>query len=136
MSGTPSGGSGERRAGRGRQLAPRCPLAARLTESQNLQIPTSWHPSGKFLAFLEQDSQGNEDIWILPMEGDEASGWKPGKPTPFLNSPFRERDAAFSPDGHWLAYASDESGRSEIYVRPFPGPGSKFLDCRSMGSTG
>lgn len=62
---------------------------------------------------------------ILPLEGDEASGWKPGKPTVFLASPFEESNAAFSPDGRWLAYQSDESGRMEVYVRPFSGSGEK-----------
>jgi len=94
----------------------------RLTESMNNQIPMSWswHPSGKFLAFREIRSQTNWDIWILPMDGDEASGWKPGKPTVFLASPFIESEAAFSPDGRWLAYQSDESGKNEVYVRLFP----------------
>ena len=63
---------------------------------------------------------------ILPMEGDEKSGWKPGKPTVFLNSPANERAPMFSPDGRWLAYASNESGRMEVYVRPFPAPGGKW----------
>lgn len=63
---------------------------------------------------------------ILPMEGDETSGWKPGKPTVFLNGPFNEVEPMFSPDGRWLAYFSNESGRPEIYVRPFPGPGGKW----------
>ncbi len=65
-------------------------------------------------------------ILILPLTGDEASGWKPGKPTVFLNGSFGEFAAAFSPDGRWLAYASNESGRYEVYVRPFPGPGGKW----------
>jgi eukaryotic-like serine/threonine-protein kinase len=60
------------------------------------------------------------------MEGDETSGWKPGKPTVFLATPFTEENAAFSPDGKWLAYDSNESGSFEIYVRPFPGPGGKW----------
>ena len=63
---------------------------------------------------------------LLPMDGDEASGWKPGKPTPFLNTPATEIVPAFSPDGRWIAYVSIESGRSEVYVRPFPGPGGKW----------
>ena len=63
---------------------------------------------------------------ILPLEGDEASGWKPGTPTVFLNGPSNEQQPRFSPDGHWLAYESNESGRLEIYVRPFPGPGGKL----------
>jgi len=100
--------------------------AERLTESENPQYPTSWHPSGKFLAFHEINPQTSADILILPLTGDEASGWKPGKPTVFLNSPFSEFYAAFSPDGRWLAYGSNESGRLEVYVRPFPGPGGKW----------
>ena len=98
----------------------------RLTESKNQQFTGSWHPSGKFLGFYETNSQTSEDLMILPMDGDEASGWKPGTATVFLNSPFREREPTFSPDGRWLAYMSNESGRDEIYVRPFPGPGGKW----------
>jgi len=98
--------------------------AQRLTESKNPQVPASWHPSGKFLAFEEINPQTGFDLMILPMEGDEASGWKPGKPTVFLNGPFYEREPMFSPDGRWLAYWSNETGRQEVYVRPFPGPGS------------
>ena len=86
----------------------------------------SWHPSGKFLAFEETTPETSVDLMILPMEGDDASGWKPGKPTVFLNSPFIEAEPMFSPDGRWLAYASGESGRAEVYVRPFPGPGGKW----------
>ena len=67
------------------------------------------------------------------MDGDETSGWKPGKPTIFLASPFTESDAAFSPDGRWLAYESNESGRYEVYVRPFPEPGGKWQISTSGG---
>jgi serine/threonine-protein kinase len=98
----------------------------RLTESPNAQLPTSWHPSGKYLAFAETNTETDSDIMILPMEGDEASGWKPGKPAVFLNSPAAESEAMFSPDGRWIAYVSNESGRNEIFVRPFPGPGGKW----------
>ena len=100
--------------------------AERLTESKNPQSPTSWHPTGRFLAYREQHPQTSYDIMILPMEGDETSGWKPGKPAVFLNSPSIEADPAFAPDGRWLAYHSNETGRSEVYVRPFPGPGGKW----------
>jgi serine/threonine-protein kinase len=62
----------------------------------------------------------------LPIEGDEKSGWKPGEPKPFLNSPSNEMEPAFSPDGRWLAYESNESGNYEVYVRPFPGPGGRW----------
>ena len=100
--------------------------AERLTESKSLPYPTSWHPSGTFLAFQETNPQTSSDILILPLTGDEDSGWKPGNPTVFLNGPFGEYEAYFSPDGLWLAYACNESGRFEVYVRPFPGPGGKW----------
>jgi len=100
--------------------------AERLTESQDPQFPRSWHPTGRFLAYDELNAQTSWDIMMLPIEGDEASGWRPGKPTAFLNSPFSEAQAAFSPDGRWLAYHANESGQWEVYVRPFPGPGGKW----------
>jgi len=105
----------------------------RLTESKNTQYPASWHPSGKFLAFDENNPQTGYDAMILPVEGDEASGWKPGKPAPFLNSPANEREPMFSPDGRWLAYGSNESGRDEVYGRPLPGPGGKWQISTSGG---
>ena len=58
------------------------------------------------------------DIWLLGPSGD-------GDPTPFAPSRFNETMPAFSPDGRWLAYVSDESGQLDVYVRPFPGPGEK-----------
>ena len=97
-----------------------------LTESRNQKHPSSWRPDGKVLAFTQLNPDTSWDILTLAIEGDEKSGWKPGEPKPFLNSPFNEVDAAFSPDGRWLAYGSDESGNSEVYVRPFPGPGGKW----------
>ena len=100
--------------------------AERLTESKNAQGATSWHPSGKFLAFEETTPETNVDLMILPMEGDDVSGWRPGTPTVFLNSPFIEGGAMFSPDGRWIAYVSLESGRSQVYVRSFPKPGGKW----------
>ena len=100
--------------------------AERLTESSNLQVPMSWSPDGKVLAFFEQSSESSWDLWTLPMEEDGAGGVKPGEPTPLLRTPFIEVWLAFSPDGRWIAYLSNESGRDEVYVRPFPGPGAKW----------
>ena len=100
--------------------------ATRLATSPNVQYPGSWHPSGRVLAFQETRPQTGFDLLILPVEGDEASGWKFGTPTVFLSGPFTEQQPRFSPDGRWLAYESNESGIVEIYVRPFPGPGDKW----------
>jgi serine/threonine-protein kinase len=97
--------------------------AERLTESKYNQFAGSWHPSGKFLAFYEQNPQTGNDLMVLPFEGDEASGWKPGKPTVFLNTNLGEQEPMFSPDGRWLAYQAINAGRTEVFVRPFPGPG-------------
>ena len=98
----------------------------RLTESANEQLPSSWHPSGRFLAYEETTVAAKRNLMILPLEGDESSGWTPGKSTAFLNGPTEEGEPAFSPDGRWLAYSSDETGRQEVHVRPFPGPGGAW----------
>lgn len=90
-----------------------------LTGSKKWIFATSWSADGRFLAYGQQDPETGFDIWILPVGGDR-------KPYPFVNSPFREWFGEFSPDGRWIAYESNESGRSEIYVRPFPGPGGKW----------
>ena len=101
--------------------------ASRLTNSRNTQYPVSWHPSGKFLAFVEITPDNAEDVMILPIGDDVNSGFKPGTPTALLNSSFNESSPAFSPDGDWIAYTSNSSGTQEVYVRPFPGPGSPRL---------
>jgi Tol biopolymer transport system component len=101
--------------------------AQRLAESKYTpQVQGSWRPDGKVLAFTQINPGTNQDITILPIEGDEKSGWKPGEPKPFLNTPSVEVEPAFSADGRWLAYVSNESGDFEVYVRPFPGPGGKW----------
>ncbi len=97
-----------------------------LTESRNFQVPDSWHPSGKHLAFDELAPQSAFDVMILPTEREDASRLRKAQPAAFLNSRFNEMQAAFSPNGQWLAYVSNESGRFEVYVRPFPGPGGKW----------
>ena len=100
--------------------------AQRLTESKNAQRATAWRPDGKALAFRQTNPDPGNDISILPIEGNEKSGWKPGEPKPFVDGSFIVDAPAFSPDGRWLAYHSVESGISEVYVRPFPGPGGKW----------
>ena len=102
--------------------------AERLTTSKSLQYTGSFSPGGKLLAFdqVNPDAGSNEDIWILPLEGER-------KPTPFLTTPAVEVSPSFSPDGRWIAYMSNESGRMEIYVRPYPGPGGKWQVSTSGG---
>jgi Tol biopolymer transport system component len=100
--------------------------AQRLAESKSLQVARSWRPDGKVLAFVQNNPGTGYDIMTLPIGGDEKSGWKPGEPKPFVNSAFSELEPAFSPDGRWLAYMSNESGSNEVYARPFPGPGGKW----------
>ena len=58
------------------------------------------------------------DLWVLALDGDPT-------PSPFLVSPFGENAPTFSPDGRWVAYQSNKSGQSEVYVRPYPGPGGE-----------
>jgi eukaryotic-like serine/threonine-protein kinase len=90
----------------------------RLTTSQNIHAPLSFSPDGQLLAFIEVNSTTGLDIWVMRLSDRKAE--------PFLRTPFNEGSPRFSPDGRWLAYASDESGRSEIYVQPYPGPGGKW----------
>jgi serine/threonine-protein kinase len=97
-----------------------------LATSRDSQYPDSWHPSGRFLAYQERATRTNFDIWILPFDESVGSSPKPGKPKVFLNSPFDEREAMFSPDGRWVAYQSNETGRYEVYVRPFSGNGGPW----------
>jgi Tol biopolymer transport system component len=79
--------------------------------------PNSRSPDRRYLLYTALTD--NNDLMLLPMAGDR-------KPYPFLATQFNEEQGAFSPDGKWVAYASNESGRSEIYVRPFPGPGGQW----------
>ncbi len=83
-----------------------------LLKSSEDKYPTSWRADGRFLLFTTVNPKTKADIWVLPLEGGR-------KPFPFLISEFNERQARFSPDGHWVAYTSDESGQDEIYVRSF-----------------
>jgi Tol biopolymer transport system component len=106
----------------------------RLTHSPREQRPLSWHPSGKFLSFTETMSPTKVAVMILPLEGDAIRGWTPGVPVAFSDADALAGSPMFSPDGRWLAYSSTESGRSEVYVRPFPGPGGKWLISMSGGN--
>ena len=96
----------------------------RLTASEANQAPTGASSDGGTLAFVERST--STDIWVLPLVKD-------GKPRPFRQTTFEEGGAVFSPDNHWLAYHSDESGRSEVYVQPFADSGQKVQISRDGG---
>lgn len=99
----------------------------RLATTDLDQEAYSWHPSGHFLAYVEMIPGTKSDLMLLPVSGDETSGFTIGKPRPLLSSPAHsETDPMFSPDGHWIAYTSAETGRAEVFVIPFPGKGSKM----------
>ena len=86
----------------------------------------SFSPDGKRLAAMRRSPETNMDIWTIPVEGLDGDHPKLGAEEPFLRTPASEGLPAFSPDGRWLAYVSDESGVSQIFVTPFPGPGGKW----------
>ena len=88
-----------------------------LFESEPLKAPMSWSPDGKRLVFWVQDPTTGGDLWVLPLDGDK-------KPTPLIATMFNETHGQVSPDGKWIAYTANSTGRNEIYVQPFPsGPG-------------
>jgi len=93
---------------------------------ENLKVPTrnwgtilSWSPNGRYLFFMSQNNATRADVYYIDLTGDRQL-------TPFLQSPANETGAELSPNGKWLAYTSDESGRFETYVTAFPGPGGKW----------
>ena len=104
-----------------------------LVENDGRQMPGSWHPGGRFLAFVKhgppaasdwtQSSQS--DIWFF----DRIEG----RGKPFVESPHRESSPEFSPDGRWLAYVSTGSGEPEVMVAPFPPAGAQPVKASSRG---
>ena len=77
--------------------------------------PSSWSPDGRFLLYWVTEPKTRGDVWVLPLDGDRT-------PAVLLNTEFNEEWPVFSPDGRWIAYSSDESGRDEVYVRSFEPP--------------
>jgi serine/threonine-protein kinase len=91
----------------------------RLTTSEVNQQPSSYTSKSHLLAFTQQGVETGLDIWLLPLEGER-------KPRPLRQTTFQETGAKFSPDGRWLAYQSDESGRVEVYIQPVSGSSTKW----------
>lgn len=90
-------------------------LLARTGRSMRAQ---DWSLDGRFIVSLSESPTTKLDLWLLPLFGDR-------KPIPYLQTPVNERQGQVSPDGHWMVYASDESGTSEVYAQSFPVPGRK-----------
>ena len=81
-------------------------------------VPTDWSRDGRFIIYAQTGS--GSDLWVLPVIGDR-------KPFALAQTPFGERNGAFSPDGRWIAYESNETGQPQVYVRPFPPTDRKHL---------
>jgi Tol biopolymer transport system component/predicted Ser/Thr protein kinase len=90
-----------------------------LYEAADEATPTDWSRDGRFAIFHTRNSKTKYDLWVLPLTGDR-------KAFPFLQTEFAESFGKLSPDGRWLAYASDETGRLEVYVQSFPGKEGKW----------
>jgi Tol biopolymer transport system component len=88
---------------------------------------SSWSHDGRYVFFMVQNNATRQDVYYIDLNGDK-------KLTPFIQSPANEAGAHLSPNGKWLAYQSDESGRSEVYVTAFPGPGGKWQISNGGGS--
>lgn len=89
--------------------------------------PTDWSRDGRYLVYDTDNPKTLMDIWVLPLAGER-------KAVPFLQSKFSEGQARLSPDSRWMAYVSNETGRNEIYVQPFPPAGGKWQVSTGGGS--
>ncbi len=89
-----------------------------LATPQNKSV-TDWSRDGRFILFRSVDPALSHDLWALPLDGEK-------RPFPVVRTGFVEPYGQFSPDGQWVAYQSNESGRAEVYVQPFPGPGARI----------
>jgi Tol biopolymer transport system component len=98
--------------------------ATLLLETAEHKNTNDWSADGRFILFMVQSPTTGNDIWVLPLFGDR-------QPSPVAQTPGSELRGRFSPDGRWVAYESNESGRSEIYVQSFPA-----LDRKVQISTG
>src|SRR5262249_9473012 len=98
-----------------------------LPHSSQGKQPTDWSPDGRFIIYQQLDPKTKWDLWMLPLSGD-------GKPEPVLHTDSNEMNGQLSPDGRWMAYASDELGRWEAYVTAFPHPSGKWQVSSGGGS--
>ena len=86
-----------------------------LPSQSTLQWSFDWSPDGRFLLYGDRHATTGWDLWVLPLDGKR-------EPFPFVRTRYEELGGAFSPDGRWVAYVSNETGQREVYVQRFPGP--------------
>ena len=103
--------------------------AERLTQSDYLTESSAWTPDGKVLAFVENHPLSATDVWGIAVSGSHR------QPYAIVRTDYDDTHPAFSPDGRWLAYASNDSGRMEVYVQPYPGPGRRRRVSTNGGSS-
>ena len=103
------------------KLASGAEMEEPLVASDEIKTPSSWSADGRFVLYHSTDPQTSSDLWVVPMGGAAGGAQLAVR---VLKTPFREVWGAFSPDGRWVAYMSNESGRPEVYVRPFSPPGA------------
>ena len=87
--------------------------------------PEDWSRDGRYLIYQISSPKTGQDLWIAPQSSGVPDGER--KPIPYLQTEFDEKHGRFSPDGRWVVYTSNESGRDEIYVQSHPSPGTKFM---------
>jgi Tol biopolymer transport system component len=97
------------------------------------KTPLDWSADGRFVLYAVLDPKTQSDLWALPVAGPSAAA-EMRKPFPVVQTTFDETQGQFSPDGRWIVYTSNESGREEIYVRPFPETGGKWQVSSAGGS--
>src|SRR5262249_33581619 len=99
-----------------------------LTQGSNIQYDLDWSRDGRYLLYTEVAPKTKADIWVLPLDGGR-------KPVAVVQTPFGEHGGQLSPDGKWIAYQSNESGREEVYVQPFAsGTGGRLQISNKGGS--
>ena len=106
----------------------------KLLESPGIvDFPFSVTPDGRYIAYMRRDPKSNTswDIWVLPMFPDKSGDQKP---SPVVATNFLDVAPSFSPDGKWLAYANDETGRFEVYIQPFPSGAGRWQVSTAGGS--
>jgi len=98
-----------------------------LLKNENPKVPSDWH--GDYVLYTETSQKTGLDIWAVPVSGDR-------KPFAVVQTSFAERRGRLSPDGHWIAYESNESGRPEVYVQSFPPPsGNRWIISKDGGQS-